>query len=214
MVEFSAQVWRVITVFLLTAGWFPSELAAESFRYVDDSGVTVLNDHVPPNLVKNGYTILDASGRVLEIIPRALTPEEIIARDKQLQLEEQERNRIAAREAADAALLRLYSSPNEVKRARDSKVASAERFVDSVRINIQHLLDQKRQLEVRVANIERAGGSIPKENLERITSLDARIEKFQAEISTKATELDQLKQRYAADLKRLLELHKLAAESS
>lgn len=214
MVEFSVQVWRVIAVFLLTAGWFSSELAAESFRYVDDSGVTVLNDHVPPNLVKNGYTILDASGRVLEIIPRALTPEEIIARDKQLQLEEQERNRIAAREAADAALLRLYSSPNEVKRARDSKVASAERFVDSVRINIQHLLDQKRQLEVRVANIERAGGSIPKENLERITSLDARIDKFQAEISTKATELDQLKQRYAADLKRLLELHKLAAKSS
>lgn len=211
---FSVQVWRVITIFLLTAGWFPIGLAAELFKYVDDSGVTVLNDHVPPDVVKNGYTILDATGRVLKIIPRALTLEEIIARDKQLELEEQVRKRIAAGEAADADLLRLYSSPNEVKRARDSKVASVERFVNSVRINLQRLRVQKRQLEVRVANIERAGGAIPKENLERITSLGARIDKFQAEISAKVTEMDQLKHAYAADLKRVLDLYKLAAESS
>ncbi len=214
MERVSAYVWRTIIFILVTVGCSSVALAAQLFKYVDDNGVTVLDDHVPPHFVKNGYTVMDAAGRVLKIIPRALTDQEIAERDERLAREEKVRQEIADREAADAALLRLYSSPSEVERARDTKVASVQGFVNTARVNLQRLLNQKRDLESRIADIERAGDAIPKENLERIAALDGRIRQSQSEIDAKESEMDQLKQDFAADLKRLLELRNFPEEST
>lgn len=213
MERFSLQLWRIVTVLLLSNGWSADGLAAELFKYIDNNGVTVLDDHVPPEFIRNGYTILDKGGRVLKIIPRALSEEEIAERGRKIAFEEQKRQEIADREEADAVLLRLYSSPKAVRRARDARVASVEGFVESARSNLQRLLKQKRQLEASVANIERAGGTIPKKNLERIANVDRRIEQTQEEIVSKAAEMDQLEEDYAADLKRVLELYNLPANS-
>lgn len=213
MERFSLQLWRIVTVLLLSNGWSADGLAAELFKYIDNNGVTVLDDHVPPEFIRNGYTILDKGGRVLKIIPRALSEEEIAERGRKIAFEEQKRQEIADREEADAVLLRLYSSPKAVRRARDARVASVEGFVESARSNLQRLLKQKRQLEASVANIERAGGTISKKNLERIANVDRRIEQTQEEIVSKAAEMDQLEEDYAADLKRVLELYNLPANS-
>ena len=201
-------------LFLVTAAWSPVALTADLFRYIDDSGVTVLDDHVPPSLVKNGYTILDAAGRVVKVVPRALSDAENVERDTQPANDERIRKETAEREAADAALLKLYSGPNEVKRARDTKVASVAGFVNTARSNLQQILSQKRQLETRIADIERADDTIPKQDLDRIATLDARIEQIQAAIDAKESEMAQLKQDYAADLKRVLELYNLPEEST
>ncbi len=198
----------------MAIGWSADGLTAELFKYIDDNGVTVLNDHVPPDFVKNGYTILDEAGGVLKIVPRALTKEEIGERDRQIELDEKKRKEIADREAADATLLKLYSSPDAVNRARDAQVAGVQGFVSSARSNLQRLLNQKRRLEASVANTERADESIPQENLDRIASVEARIEQIRAEIDSKLAEMEQLKQDYASDLKRVLELYSLPAESS
>lgn len=213
MERFSLQLWRIVTVLLLSNGWSADGLAAELFKYIDNNGVTVLDDHVPPEFIRNGYTILDKGGRVLKIIPRALSEEEIAERGRKIAFEEQKRQEIADREEADAVLLRLYSSPKAVRRARDARVASVEGFVESARSNLQRLLKQKRQLEASVANIERAGGTISKKNLERIANVDRRIEQTQEEIVSKVAEMDQLEEDYAADLKRVLELYNLPANS-
>ena len=55
----------------------PLSAAAELYRYKNEDGITVLDSHVPARYVKNGYTILSLDGRVLEVVPRALTEEEI-----------------------------------------------------------------------------------------------------------------------------------------
>lgn len=213
MERFSIRLWLTVIV-LLSNGWPSTGLAADLFKYVDDDGITVLDDHVPPEFVKNGYTILGKGGRVLNVVPRALSEEELAERARQMALEEQEHKEIADREAADAALLRLYSSPKAVRRARDTKVASVEGRVNTARSTLQRLLKQKRQLEASVANIERAGGTIPKENLDRIAGVDSRIERTRAEIEAKVAEIDQLRQDYDTDLKRVLELYDLPASSS
>jgi prefoldin subunit 5 len=69
-------------------------------------------------------------------------------------------------------------------------------------------------LETRIADIERADDTIPKQDLDRIATLDARIEQIQAAIDAKESEMAQLKQDYAADLKRVLELYNLPEEST
>lgn len=69
---------------------------AELYKYVNEDDITVLDSHVPARYVKNGYTILRMDGRVLEVVPRALSDEEIRLRDLHL-AEEKRLNRIVKR---------------------------------------------------------------------------------------------------------------------
>ena len=50
---------------------------AERDKYLNEDGVTVLDSHVPARYVQNGYTIPSLDRRILEVVPRALTEEEI-----------------------------------------------------------------------------------------------------------------------------------------
>ncbi|MFZ1293606.1 MAG: DUF4124 domain-containing protein, partial [Pseudomonadales bacterium] len=46
------------------------------YRYQNADGVTVIDDRVPPQFAQKGYAILDSNGRVVEVVPRALTEAE------------------------------------------------------------------------------------------------------------------------------------------
>ena len=68
----------------LLFGLMSDMVQAELYKYTNEDGVTVLDSHVPARYVKNGYTILSLDGRVLEVVPRALTDNEIRERDRRL----------------------------------------------------------------------------------------------------------------------------------
>ena len=181
--------------------------SAELYKYTNEDGVTVLDSHVPARYVKNGYTILSLDGRVLEVVPRALTTEEIRQRDRELAEERRVEEERRARELADANLLRLYGGPADVIRARDTKLASIDSFIETVRGNLQRLEEQKRQLESSAADIERSGGTIPRSQLDRIRSVESRIQQVKVEIDKKYEEKEVLRQNYEKDLTRVRELY-------
>jgi len=107
---------------LLAAGLAAGAHAANIYKYLDESGRTVFNSSIPPELVKNGYTIMNERGQVIEVVPRALTPAEIAARDaaEQQRLVEEEARR--KQQEADALLLRTYTSVDEIIAQRDVRV--------------------------------------------------------------------------------------------
>lgn len=195
---------------LLLVG-FVAPIQAELYKYVNEDGVTVLDSHVPARYVKNGYSILSIDGRVLEVVPRALTDEEIRIRDAALA--EQRAREKAEREQkiADQNLLRIYGSPEDVVRARDTKLASIEGFINTSKGNVARLESQKRSLESQLADIERAGGTISKERLNQIRSIENRIRSNEAEIQEKLGEMNQLRATFSADLKRVRELYESGA---
>jgi len=176
---------------------------AELYKYLNEDSVTVLDSHVPARYVKNGYTILSNDGRILEVVPRALTDEEIRERDRlladQLQKETIEREQ----KIADQNLLRIYSTPEDVIRARDTKITSIDNFIKTSQGNLQRLETQKRNLESTLADIERAGGTIPKDPLNRIRNVEIRIRTTQREIAEKRMEMEELEKSFASDLQRV-----------
>ncbi len=183
-------------------------VTAELYRYKNEDGVTVLNSHVPARYVRNGYAILSNSGRVLEVVPRALTNEEIRQRDLRLAREEAAASKRREQEVVDQNLMRLYSTPGDVIRARDARLGSIDGMINAQQSNIQRLEIQKRDQESVLADIQRTGEVISDERIERLQQIGARIEQLEQEIADKQDEKQRIVVSFAADLARVKELYR------
>jgi len=87
---------------------------AEVYRYTDENGTVVLNRQgVPPQYVNNGYQVLNDYGRVIKVVPRAPTPEELAE-----QQAEQKRREMDARCTARQMTLTAPSKANCVNLIR------------------------------------------------------------------------------------------------
>lgn len=180
-----------------------SKGSGELFRYENEDGVIVLSNSLPPKYATRGYTIIDYRGRVIRVVPRQLTEKELRQRAA---AEKAEREAQAARDERrqhDEELLRLYSTPEDVERAKDRKVASIQGAIDTVQVNIQRLLAQKRNLEAKAADLERAGSAIPQTLIDSIQSLEDQIRAKEQEIATRKQQIDATEQDYASDRERL-----------
>ena len=141
------------------------------------------------------------------MVPRALTEEEIRARDRMLAAQQQKEKLKQEQKIADQNLLRIYSTPEDVIRARDTKITSIDNFIRTSQGNLQRLERRKRNLESTLASIVRAGGTTPEDPLNRIRHVEIRIRTTEREIIEKRTEMKALEKSFATDLQRLKQLY-------
>jgi len=99
---------------------------------------------VPPQYVDKGYQVLNEHGRVIKVVPRAPTPEEI----QQKQAEQ-------ARREYDARLLRLYSSPEDVSRAKQSKLREFDALIEKTQSQLSPINDKLAYLYDKLTAIRR-----------------------------------------------------------
>lgn len=170
--------------------------AGELYRYVDDRGVTVLSRQgVPPEFIGNGYEVLNDQGRVIQVVPPAPSPEE--------------RQRLAAEKAragSDKQLLRLYSSPEDVDRARARKMAELDGMIGIVRGNLQSARTQQANLESLAADHERAGRAVPEHLLAQIENQKVERQRLKAEIARYEEIRKRAQASFEADRRRVSEL--------
>ena len=180
-----------------------SSHAANLYRYKDENGVTALGLSVPPHLVRNGYEVLGSNGRVIQVVPPALTAEEIAKRDA----EEAERIRLAQeaekRKEKDQALLKLYSHPDDAVRVLKRKLQDIEDFIALKKGNIAVVEGQLEQEEARAANMERTGKAIPESVLNKISQQKEKIKDIQGEIEAKRNEVPALENEFDQIIRRL-----------
>ncbi|MEW6444581.1 MAG: hypothetical protein ACOZAQ_10865 [Pseudomonadota bacterium] len=97
--------------------------AADVYRL---EGGSLYTDRLPPDRVKEGYTVLDKDGREIRRMPPALTPEELEA-EKRRVLERREQQRLdQQQQQRDSALLKLYASEEAIVTARDSRLGGLD----------------------------------------------------------------------------------------
>ena len=82
-------------------------------------------------------------GRVLEVVPGALSDRQIRERDRSLAAEESIAREKGEREIADQNLMRLYGAPGDVIRARDAKISSIVSLIETQERAIKRLRFQK-----------------------------------------------------------------------
>jgi hypothetical protein len=200
-----AVLW-CFTLFAATFFANPS-FAADFYKYTNEEGVTVLASEIPARYVKGGYTILNEKGRVIEVVPPALSDDEIRERDKKLAEIKAREKEAADRKTADLNLLRIYSTPDDVIRTRDTKITSIQGFISTSTNNMARLEFQKRSMDSDFADIERAGGQITTDRLRQMRNIETRIRQNGKEILAKKEEMAAVQDSFAVDLKRVRELY-------
>lgn len=133
----------------------------EMYRYVNDKGITVIDRlGVPPQYIGKGYQVLNDQGRVIREVPPAPTAAEI-----------EQRKAEAARASSDQQLMRMYTSVEDVDRARDRKLAELDGLTSVAKGNLQSLKMQQANLQARAADQERAGRQVPDDLVAQLNNL-------------------------------------------
>jgi hypothetical protein len=170
--------------------------AVELYRYTDERGTTVLSRQgVPPEHIGRGYQVLNEQGRVIRVIPPAPTAEEL----RRMQLEK-------ARALSDVQLLRLYSTPEDVERARQRKLAELDGLIGVARGNLQSVRTQQGNLQSQAAEHERAGREVPAHLLAQIENQIAEQARLKSDIERYRALREQSNANFDADLDRLKQL--------
>jgi hypothetical protein len=199
---------------LVLAVGFASEAAANTYRYVNDRGQTVYASTVPPQYVKNGYEVLNDRGQVIQVVPRALTGDELAAQEaaRAQQLADEAAQRV--QQEADNLLMRLYRSPDEIARKRDERVKLIDGQLTALLASLEKVQAEVTKLQTNVDSQVAAGKEAPSQTVETL-----RIQN--EELARLTTQRDRLEADKAAaiseaerDMKRLSELLGTAEESA
>ena len=155
--------------------------ASRYYRYVDESGVRVIRDTIPPDMVHNGYDILGVDGRLIKTVPRALTEDEINALSEDKKAQAQAAAQAAVQAEADRKLLTIFSTPQDAERARDRKIEALEVLISVNRGNIVRLKSEYDQSQQMAATKERAGQAVPHHLVDKMDRVLRQIEKLEVD---------------------------------
>lgn len=170
--------------------------AQNIYRYEDSSGRTVFNATIPPEFVSKGYTVLNSRGQV---VPPAPSAEEVAA----LRAEAEARRR---QQEADALLLRLYRSPEEVERKRDERLTQLDTQIAGLNVTITKLDGEIADLEAIFERLQAAEIEPSPEEIASLASKRADRERFSTQREAAESEKLQVAADSERDIARLREL--------
>lgn len=177
--------------------------AANIYKYQDNQGNVFHGTQVPPEYVKNGYEVINEKGQVIQRVPRALTAEERAAQAEALAAQESNQADRARQEEEDRLLLRLYRSPDEVIRRRDSTVEELDAQITA----LTGLLDgaEKRVADMQ-ARVDSAGELASDALLGQLEDASEERDRLARQIARIETEKEETVETAQKNIDRLREL--------
>lgn len=177
--------------------------AGFNYRYRDDAGNIHIGYSVPPEFVANGYEVLNDHGMVVDVVlPKSVLDE----RASKLLQEAEARHQRELQTAKDEALLRYYSSPEDVERVRKRKLDEFKTFIEIQKANIDTTRKRVAELQSQAAEIELNGQQVPEKILKTLDTLEHKIGDGKQAIKLKEEEKERVWLAFELDIERLNEL--------
>ncbi len=174
---------RLALLGVLSLGVASGVQAANIYKYLDERGRTVFNSSIPPEFVKNGYTIMNERGQVIEVVPRAPTPEEIAAREAAEQARLLEEEALRKQQEADSLLLRTYSSVDDIIAQRDVRVMRLDNQLIELTGNLSKADAEVTRLSQLVETAKAEGRTPEAAIVAKLDELTAQLTSLQNEIT-------------------------------
>ena len=176
--------------------------AADFYRYTNDQGVFVVDDHVPPEHVKKGYEVVNEKGVVIRVVPRELTPEEQeVADAEKLQAERAKAEQQRLKEW-DESLLMRYSTIEDIEAAKKRALMDLHIRVSILKSNKRSLKQQVENYQAEAAEMERMGREVDVARLSKIEDLQSEMATTDRAIVDRENEIEAVSAAYDADIQR------------
>ena len=197
-----------VLVACLSLGALNAE-AARLYRYKNDDNGWVIASSVPNERVKNGFQVVDETGRVIEEVAPQRSPDEAAIYIAELEAKQE-------REEAIRRINLLYGVEEDITYALSKALDSIDKSLANTQANLRQLRSQRQRLETQAARIERAGSKLSSDLIANISALGSQIENLETEIKQRTAQKDIERDRHARDRTLFREVHGIAdtAESA
>ena len=197
------RIYFLIFSIAIALSSIPAQASDEVyFRYKNTKGITVIDDFIPAKYAGKGYSIINKDGTVIEVIPPALTPAEIVEKERQEKLQKQLAHEARQRENSDRQLLSTFASSKEIELTRDRVVTQLQNKLSSLE---QNRADQEKQLDKLhqdAANMERSLGNVSAAIQEGITIHKQKLAELDKLIVINASKVEEARKEYQEKITR------------
>lgn len=180
--------------------------AANIYKYLDENGGTVFNSYIPAEYVSKGYTILNAQGQVIQVVPRAATPEEIAAQAANKAAEEQALADRLVQQENDKLLTRLYRAPDEIERKRDYTLDQMKTQQDLARMGLTKAGAEVARVQAIIDTAKKEGREPSADAVKKIEDAKTEESVLQAQINKMETDKAKVIADASRDIMRLREI--------
>lgn len=180
--------------------------AANIYKYLDENGGTVFNSYIPAEYVSKGYTILNAQGQVIQVVPRAATPEEIAAQAANKAAEEQALADRLVQQENDKLLTRLYRAPDEIERKRDYTLDQMKTQQDLARLGLTKASAEVARVQAIIDTAKKEGREPSADAVKKIEDAKTEESVLQAQINKMETDKAKVIADASRDIMRLREI--------
>ncbi len=186
---------KILSVgFILTLA-LSANAEAKLYKWVDDKGTTHYGEVIPPEYANKDRDSISKSGLIQKRIEKE-TPETLRAKEEVEQKKKIDNQAAEEQKRRDSALLNTYSNENEIDMARERSMVLLNARIESNQMLLkssQSTLDgHKKEAE----NRSNTGKKIPPSLANDLTQAQARVSRFQAELSKSEEELAAVKARF------------------
>ena len=180
--------------------------AANIYKYLDENGGTVFNSYIPAEYVSKGYTILNAQGQVIQVVPRAATPEEIAAQAASKAAEEQALADRLVQQENDKLLTMLYRAPDEIERKRDYTLDQMKTQQDLARLGLTKASAEVARVQAIIDTAKKEGREPSADAVKKIEDAKTEESVLQAQINKMETDKAKVIADASRDIMRLREI--------
>lgn len=191
---------------LCLPGLYPGINAATIKCWIDNEGVRACGTTVPPEYAQQGHQEFSSQGLVINEQARAKTEEEIAEEARIAAIEEEKQKFAEEQIRQDRILLDTFSNVDDIKVARDEKIAAIEASI-SLAMKRNEKIEADLENRMKAAAAAERNGQAPNEALlEDIESLKRQASNNQEFINGKHIEKQEMQAAYDTDIKRFQEL--------
>lgn len=172
---------------VMVSSWAAAEMSL--YRYKNAQGIQVIDHSIPPDMIKNGYEIISTTGKVLEVVPPAMSEDQIKAKAERRRLtREYER------------LKKRYASVEDLESAKHRRLEAIETSITVLKSNIMSINNRITELMTKAANQERAGRKVNADILNQLETARAELEVANSSLEKRHEEYKETAEKFDADV--------------
>lgn len=184
------------------------------YRWKDKEGASHYGDYVPPEYADSAHSVLNEHGVEVEAVSGRLSDEERMARAERARAEAEAAEALRAAAIRDKVLLSTYLSVDEIEALRDRRVELlsgqiriTQKYLDNLRDKLLKLEREAQRFSPYSADTDARpiDEKLARELSETLNS----ILLYEKNLAKSKEEQNQVKQKFAADISRFMELQGL-----